>query len=131
MPMFFCIMAYFYYAQIYSSLSSRVLPEVLPRDLARDLFKIQRRMIRIITGVHPTASYRNLSKKFNVLIFLSIYICNVLQFVFQNQHKFPHNTSFHKYNTRDKFDIHIPTHRLTVSPKLPSIEGASIAYPTA
>jgi hypothetical protein len=67
-------------------------------------FKIQKRIIRIITRV----SCRNLFKKLSILPFQSQYIFYLLMFVVKNNDFFKLNSDFQTFNTRSKCDLHFP-----------------------
>ena len=63
------------------------------------------------------ASCRQLFKDLNILPFQSQYIYSILLFVTKNKGQFLSNSQVHKINTRQTFDLYIPTANLTLYQK--------------
>jgi len=82
-----------------------------------DIFKIQKRIIRIIMNSSRNASCRQLFKDLNILPIQSQYIHSILLFVTKHKDQFLSNSQVHKINTRQTFDLYIPTANLTVYQK--------------
>jgi len=82
-----------------------------------DIFKIQKRIIRIIMNSRRNASCRQLFTDLNILPFQSLYIYSILLFVTKNKDKFLSNSQVHKINTRQSFNLYVPTANLTVYQK--------------
>ena len=78
------------------------------------VFKIQKRIIRIITNSKNKASCRELFKKLHVLPLQSQYIFSLLMFVVKNKNFFKTNSEVHKFTTRYNCDLHIPIANLTL-----------------
>ena len=77
------------------------------------IFKIQKRIIRIITQSHHRASCRDLSKSLNILPLQSQYILSLVKFVVGNLDEFLTNSDIHSLNTRQKSHLHLPPTRMT------------------
>jgi hypothetical protein len=72
------------------------------------IFKIQKRVIRIITNSRARDSCRKLFKKLEVLPLHSQYIFSLLIFVTKNKHLFTTNYQIHSVHTRLKTNLHPP-----------------------
>ena len=72
-----------------------------------DIFRIQKRIIRIITNSNKNASCRELFKKQKILPLQSQYIYSMLLFNIKNKDQFPLNSNTHTINTRHKNNIHV------------------------
>ena len=77
------------------------------------IFKIQRRVIRIITNSRMRDSCRDLFKKLEILPLYSQYIFSIPIFVIKNKHLFYTNNQIHSIHTRFKTNLHPPTANLT------------------
>jgi len=66
------------------------------------IFKMQKRVLRILVGVGYRDSCRELFKELKILTLSSQYILSLLLFVIQNRGHFASNSSFHNINTRQK-----------------------------
>ena len=82
-----------------------------------DIFKIQKRITRITMNSRRNASCRQLFKDLNILPFQSLYIHSILLFVTKNKDQFLSNSQVHKINTRQSFNLYIPTANLTIYQK--------------
>jgi len=80
-------------------------------------FKIQKRIIRIITNKGNRASRENLFKQPQILTLPSQYIFSLLTFVAKNRDLFSSNNEIHYINTRLNYILHLPTTNLTVVQK--------------
>jgi len=78
------------------------------------IFKIQKRIIRIIMNWGNKDSCRNLFTKLNIILLQSQYIFSLLVFVVKNKYLFKTNSDVHSFNTRAHYDLHIPPANLTV-----------------
>jgi len=77
------------------------------------IFKIQKRVIRIITNSRMRGSCRELFKKLEILPLCSQYIFLISIFVIKNKHLFYTNNQIHSIHTRFKTNLHPPTANLT------------------
>ena len=84
---------------------------------SEDVFKIQKRIIRIIMNWSRNASCQQLFKDLNIFPIHSQYIYSILLFVTKNKNQFLSNSQVHKINTRQTFDLYVPTANLTVYQK--------------
>ena len=80
----------------------------------RDIFKIQKRVVRIITSNSRLVSCRPLFKQLKILTLPSQYIYSVLVFVAENRNQFVFSRDIHSCNTRHNLDLHLPSTHLTV-----------------
>jgi len=76
-----------------------------------DIFKIQK---RIIMNSSRNASCRQLFKDLNILPIQSQYIYSIILFVTKHKDQFLSNSQVHKINTRQTFDLYVPTANLTI-----------------
>ena len=81
------------------------------------IFKIQKRIIRIIKNSGNQDSCRDLFKKLNILTLQSHYIFSVLLFIVKYKNFFKTNSDVHNFNTRTNHDLHIPVANLAVFQK--------------
>jgi hypothetical protein len=75
---------------------------------SRGIFKMQKRVLRILTGIGYRDSCRELFKEHKILNLPSQYIFSLLLFVIRNMSLFAPNSVYHDINTRQKNDLHIP-----------------------
>ena len=78
------------------------------------IFKMQKRIIRIMTGYNNKVSCRRLFKRLQILPFLSQYILSLMLFVAKNKQVFVLNSDTHSKSTRQLNDLHHPITNLTV-----------------
>ena len=78
------------------------------------IFKMHRRVIRIVMGCGCMECCRGLFKELKILTLTSQYIFSLLSFVIQNESYFATNNVYHKFNTRHKNDLHLPQASLTM-----------------
>jgi len=84
---------------------------------SNDIFKIQKRIIRIITNSKKNASCRELFKILNILPLQSQYIYSILLFITKNKDQFSPNSHMHTINTRHNNNLHVPAANLTLYQK--------------
>jgi hypothetical protein len=84
---------------------------------SKNIFKIQKRVLRIIANVDRRGSCRTIFKKVKILPLQSQYIYSILMFVVKNKKLFKINSEFHTLNTRAKHDLHVPAANLTLYQK--------------
>ena len=82
-----------------------------------EIFRIQKRVICIITKSNSRASCRQLFKQLEILPLQSQYIFSTLLFVIKNKNLFATNQNFQTINTRYNSDLHLPTCNLTLYQK--------------
>jgi len=86
-------------------------------NYSKIIFKIQKRMIRIIMNVDSRTSCRNLFKQLNILPLKSQYIFSLMMFVGRNRELFIINANVHNFPTRSHNDLHLPIANLSVFQK--------------
>jgi len=70
------------------------------------VFRLQKRLIRIITHARPTDSCRQLFKELGILPLMLEHIFSLLLFFENNKALFQMNSEIHSINTRYHSDIH-------------------------
>jgi hypothetical protein len=78
------------------------------------VFRLQTRVIRIITDSRPRDSCRQLFKKLGILPLMSQYIFSLLLPIVNNKALFQINSKIHSINTRYNSDFHRPLVNVTV-----------------
>jgi hypothetical protein len=80
---------------------------------AQQVLKLQKRVIRIMSGTGPRCSCRNLFKKFNILPVPSPYILSLMLFIIENQQDFHTSACVHGLDARNKNHLYLPSLSLT------------------
>ena len=70
------------------------------------IFRLQKRIIRVMMGCKRNQSCRDLFVKLGILPLHSQYILSLLMFLFKSKHQFPVNTEIHHHATRQKSNFH-------------------------
>jgi hypothetical protein len=81
------------------------------------IFRLQKRLIRIITNSGSRDSCRELFKKLKVLPFCSQYILSLSLFVVKNKDLFLSNSEIHTINKKNSNNLHSPSCNLTIFQK--------------
>jgi len=81
---------------------------------SEEIFKIQKRIIRIIMNSSKNASCWQLFKELNILPIQSQYIFSIVLFVSTNKDQFLSNSPVHKINTRQTSALYVPTANLAI-----------------
>jgi hypothetical protein len=81
------------------------------------IFKIQKRIIRIMIGCNSRVSCRNLFRKLEILPLASQYILSLMLFVLKNKNLFILNSGNHNKSTRQSRNFYQPLSNLTVYQK--------------
>jgi hypothetical protein len=84
---------------------------------SEDIFKIQKRIVRIIMNSSRNASCQQLFKDLNILPIQSQYIFSILLFVTKNKDHFLSNSQVHKISTRQTFHLYLSTANLAIYQK--------------
>jgi hypothetical protein len=90
------------------------------------IFKLQNRIIRIITNSKYRTSCCDLFKKLNILPLQSQYILSLAMFVVGNFEEFSTNSDIHSFNTHQKSHLHPPSTRMTKFQKVVHYMGVKI-----
>jgi len=80
--------------------------------LSNNIFRIQKRIIRIITNRSKRDSCRQLYKQLQILTFSGQYIFSLYIFVIKYREFFPLNSDVHDRNTTYNHNLHLPTTNL-------------------
>jgi len=94
--------------------------------ISNNMFKIQKRVIRIITNKGNHDSCQNLFKQLQILTLPSQYIFSLLMFAAKNRDLVSSNNEIHDINTRFNYNLHLPTTNLTVVQKGVLFSGSRI-----
>jgi hypothetical protein len=70
------------------------------------IFKLQKRVLRVISGVSSRTSCTQIFKDYNVLTLPSLYIMEVICFIKKYKVFIAKNMDIHDYNTRRKLNLH-------------------------
>ena len=81
------------------------------------IFRLQKRIIRIIVGIRGRDSCREHFKNLKILPLQSQFILSLLLFVIDNGDYFKVNSKIHNINTRNKSNLHLPVSNLSVYQK--------------
>ena len=84
---------------------------------SEEIFKIQKRIIRIIMNSSKNVSCWQLFKELNTLPIQSQYIFSIFSSVIKNKDQFLSNSQVHKINTKQTCDLYIPTANLAIYQK--------------
>lgn len=99
-----------YYAYVYSHLTYGVVLWGNSSDSLK-IFRIQKRIVRIMAGANIRSSCRNIFKTFEILPLPCIFILNTIMFVKVNMSFFHSTTKNHSYGTRNKHLLQTPAHK--------------------
>lgn len=99
----------------YSSFHGMALYGVLLWGLSTDAERVliqQKKAVRAIFHMKNTDSCRKVFKRERILTITASFILTCANYVHQHHDKFPKNSNFHEYNTREKNKFAIPSARL-------------------
>jgi hypothetical protein len=101
-----------YFAKFHSLLRFGILCwRVSGCELTSRIFRIQKRVIRLMTGVNPVTSCRQIFKELRILTIDSLYILKVISYL-RRHHQFVElNSNIHTYSTWRKMYIHIQSYK--------------------
>jgi hypothetical protein len=94
--------------------------------LSTNIFKIQKKIIRIITNIGRRDSCHKLFSQLQILPLPSQYIFSLLVFVNENRELFLTNSEIHDINTRCNHNLHLPATNLTLLQKEVLCSGSKI-----
>jgi hypothetical protein len=81
---------------------------------AGKVFKLQKRVIRVIMGCSYRESCRDLFKELNILPLKSQYVLSLMMFVIKNKEYFIKNNDCHGLYTRQNTNLHMSHLNLTI-----------------
>ena len=84
---------------------------------SKNIFKIQKRILRIITSKSKRESCRHLLQQLQILTLPSQYIFSWLVFVTKQRDLFLSNSKIHDSNTRYQYNLHLPNTNLSLVQK--------------
>ena len=99
----FCLLSFYDYGLIFWGNSTNI----------HRVFRLQKKIIRIISGVGTKSSCRGLCRKFNILPVVCQYILSLMLFIVDNQNNFQTNLNIHAINTGNKNQLHFPSASLS------------------
>jgi hypothetical protein len=88
-----------------TSVDNHFTRQYIPEDNSENVFTLQKKVIRIIAGVKPRNSCRNLFKGLEILPLPCEYIFLLMNFIVNNQELFQTNSAAHSVNTRNKHQL--------------------------
>jgi Reverse transcriptase (RNA-dependent DNA polymerase) len=107
-----------YYAYFHSILSYGIeLWGNAAAYLTNRVFRLQKKVIRIIENLRPLDSCREVFKALGILPLPALYIYKTVIFLKQNPQYFLGNTKTHRYDTRNKGLYDVECHRTTAREK--------------
>ena len=77
------------------------------------IFRMQKRIVRIMMSCSKMVSCRDLFRKLRILPLMSQYILTLIIFLIKNNSKFTVNSEIHNINTRQHTNFHYPITNLT------------------
>jgi len=93
---------------------------------SEEIFKVQKRIIRIVMNLSKNASCRQPFKDLNILPVPSQYILSVLLFLPKNKDQFMTDSQMHKITTWQTSDLYVPAANLTMYQKGIYYQGIKI-----
>jgi len=72
-----------------------------------NIFKLRKRVIRIISGVSKHTSCRQIFTDYNILTVTCLYILEIACYIKKYKDSLEQNVQFHNYNMRRKLDLHV------------------------
>jgi hypothetical protein len=76
-------------------------------ELSKRIFRIEKRVIRLMSGVSSRTSCRQLFKELKILTLASLYIFEITCYIRKCCQSLEQNYQIHQHNTRRKPDIHV------------------------
>jgi len=80
---------------------------------SKKIFRMQKRIVRIMMGCRRLATCRNLFKNLKILPLISQYIFSIAMFVIKHKQQLTLNSEIHNINTRQHLNLHQPSPNLT------------------
>jgi len=81
------------------------------------VFRLQKRVIRLMTGNNVRTSCRPLFPRFGIMTLSSRYIFSLMRFLSRNLQLYTFNFTIHNYNTRYRIQLHRPSTALILYQK--------------
>jgi len=93
---------------------------------SRRIFTLQKKLIRIMVGIHTRTPRKSLFKKLEILLVPPQYIFSLMNFLVDNQKNFKTHSSVHSIDTRNKDHFHKPFANLSCFQKSAFYSGTRI-----
>jgi len=114
----FPVMRQVYFAHFHSLISYGLIFWGNSVEAVR-VFKMQKRVIRLLCGLGPRETCKHHFKKTQILPLPSLFIFQCLLFVKSHYHRFFERNHQHNYSTRNSSILQYPIHRTTFFEKSP------------
>jgi hypothetical protein len=101
-----------YYAYFHSLMTYRII--FWGNSSCMQIFRTQKRVIRVMSGLRPKDSCRDAFKEWRILPLQSQYIFSLLIFMVNNMGSYHPTSQIHGFNTRRNFDLYCPQTNLTI-----------------
>ena len=101
------------YHSTFNSVMSYGLPFWGISPHSKKIFRMQKKIVRIMMGYRRLTSCRNLFKNLKIMPLMSQYIFSVTMFIIKHKHQFTVNSEIHNINTRQHSNLHQPAPNLT------------------
>ena len=90
------------------------------------VFKLQKRVIRLMTGNKVRTSCRLLFPRLGIMTLSSQYIFSLMRFLSQKLELYTFNSTIHNYSPRCRIQLHMPSTALTIYQKGPYYENVRV-----
>jgi hypothetical protein len=107
-----------YFSYFHSIIKYVIIFRGSSSDISR-VFKLQKKVIRIISGVGSRESCRGLFRKLDILPLSCEYILSLMLFAIDNQNNFRSGLEVHGLNTRSKNQLYFPNSNLSFYGRAP------------
>jgi hypothetical protein len=74
---------------------------------SNNIFKLEKKVIWIISGVSKDVSCRQIFKDYNILMVACLYILEIVCYIKKYKDSLDQNVQFHNYNMPRKLDLHV------------------------
>jgi hypothetical protein len=98
--------------------SARILGSNIRGDSSIRVFKIQKRVVRLLAGVSSRTSCRQVFKDLNISTMASLYILEVTCFTRKYCKCLEQNIQVHQHNMRSKLDFHVKMKKTEIYRKI-------------
>jgi len=102
-----------YYSYFHSIMTYGLIFQGNSPDSINKIFRLQKKIIRIMMGCRSRDSYRKLFPNLKILSLPSEYILSLLLFTIRNKNQFQVNFEIHQINTRQHATLHQPSVKAT------------------
>jgi hypothetical protein len=71
------------------------------------IFKLRKRILRIMSGVSKHTSCRDIFKDYSILTVACLYILDIVYYIKKHKQSLEQYAQIHKYDTQRKLDLHV------------------------